>query len=65
MHQRKMQCGGGDEAVHQLIDILFKYEKQKDPDAAVPCTEIFEAVSCLLAEKGTKIRAPVSLKFHF
>ena len=27
MHQRKMSCGGGDEAVHQLIDILFKHEK--------------------------------------
>ena len=31
MHQRKMQCGGGDEAVHGLIDVLFKIEKEKDP----------------------------------
>ena len=27
MHQRKMSCGGGDEAIHELIDILFKIEK--------------------------------------
>ena len=27
MHQRKMSCGGGDDAIHQLIDILFKHEK--------------------------------------
>lgn len=53
MHQRKMQCGGGDEAVHGLIDVLFKIEVEKDPSATVPCPEIFEAVSCLLAEKGT------------
>ena len=33
MHQRKMQCGGGDEAVHELIDVLFKFEKEKDPAA--------------------------------
>ena len=52
MHQRKMSCGGGDEAIHQLIDILFKQEKEKDPEAVEPCPEIFQAISSLLADKG-------------
>ena len=52
MHQRKMSCGGGDDAIHQLIDILFKHEKEKDPDATEPCAEIFQTVSQLLADKG-------------
>ena len=47
-----MSCGGGDEAIHQLIDILFKQEKEKDPEAIEPCPEIFQAISSLLADKG-------------
>ena len=37
MHQRKMSCGGGDEAVHQLIDILFKHEKVRVFLAKIIC----------------------------
>ena len=36
----------------KLIDILFKHEKEKDPDAHEPCVEIFQTVSSLLADKG-------------
>ncbi|CBY12204.1 unnamed protein product [Oikopleura dioica] len=53
MHQRKMHCGGGDETIHELVDHLFSLEKDKDCSAEEPCQEIFEALSCLLADKGT------------
>ena len=53
MHQRKMHCGGGDETIHELVDHLFSIEKEKDPNAEEPCQEIFDAISCLLADRGT------------